>query len=107
MKCWQYHRKLLLQTYNMVLCALLLGLAGCAESTVLDQLTSEPPAGILARQADILRNDTHAATWPNLAAVPPRPTDTPSLSARRQELKDLSAQREAGLKLLPPATTGK
>lgn len=79
---------------------LLTGLAACADSTILNDLTGEPERGSMANRAGILRVDSREAVWPNLADVPPRPANVTPLATRQQERDALAADREAGLKLL-------
>lgn len=81
-------------------CAFLLG---CADSALLNDLTGEPPPGVMANRAGILRVDSREAVWPNLATVPARPANVPLLAARTAQQMTLENERQAGLALLPPA----
>jgi len=75
-------------------------LAACADAPLLNDLTGEPPPGAMANRAGILRVDSREAVWPNLASVPPRPTDVSSLTARQHELNALTTARDDGLQIL-------
>jgi hypothetical protein len=74
--------------HAMLLLTVIMGVAGCADSPVLDLLgggTGLPPEG--AEQGLIRRATDENKTWPNLASVPPRPTVF-SKPAERQALMD-------------------
>ncbi len=79
-------------------------LAACADSALLNDLTGEPPPGVMSNRAGILRVDSREAVWPNLSSVPPRPTDVPSISTRTAQQTTLETERQAGLSLLAPVT---
>lgn len=79
-------------------------LTACADNSLLNDLTGEPPPGAMANRAGILRVDSREAVWPNLASVPPRPTNIPPLAARTSQQVALENERQAGLALLPPVT---
>ncbi len=72
----------------MLALILAMGVAGCADSPVLDLLgggAGLPPEGA---EAGLIRRATDEdKTWPNLASVPPRPTAF-SKPAERQALMD-------------------
>lgn len=94
------------QKANFFKLAALLGLCGflggCADNQIINDLTGEPAPGDMANRAGILRVDSREAVWPNLASVPPRPTDVPPQQQRDAERLTLEAQRQQGLALLPP-----
>jgi hypothetical protein len=74
--------------HAMLLLTVIMGVAGCADSPVLDLLgggAGLPPEG--AEQGLIRRATDENKTWPNLASVPPRPTVF-SKPAERQALMD-------------------
>jgi hypothetical protein len=74
--------------HAMLLVTVIMGVAGCADSPVLDLLgggAGLPPEG--AEQGLIRRATDENKTWPNLASVPPRPTVF-SKPAERQALMD-------------------
>jgi len=74
--------------HAMLLVTVIMGVAGCADSPVLDLLgggAGLPPEG--AEQGLIRRATDENKTWPNLASVPPRPTVF-SRPAERQALMD-------------------
>jgi hypothetical protein len=74
--------------HAMLLLTVIIGVAGCADSPVLDLLgggAGLPPEG--AEQGLIRRATDENKTWPNLASVPPRPTVF-SKPAERQALMD-------------------
>jgi hypothetical protein len=81
--------------HAMLALAVTMGVAGCADSPVLDLLgggAGLPPEG--AEQGLIRRATDENKTWPNLASVPPRPTAF-SKPAERQALMDrLKVERE-------------
>jgi hypothetical protein len=81
--------------HAMLVLAVTMGVAGCADSPVLDLLgggAGLPPEG--AEQGLIRRATDQNKTWPNLASVPPRPTAF-SKPAERQALMDrLKIERE-------------
>src|SRR3954468_22207538 len=84
--------------HAMLLVTVIMGVAGCADSPVLDLLgggAGLPPEW--ARQALIRRATDDNKTWPNLASVPPRPTVF-SKPAERQALMDrLKVERGEGV----------
>src|SRR3954466_7761034 len=74
--------------HAMLVLTVTMGVAGCADSPVLDLLgggAGLPPEG--ADQGLIRRATDEDKTWPNLASVPPRPTVF-SKPAERQALMD-------------------
>ncbi len=78
-------------------------LAGCADNALLNDLTGEPPPGVMANRAGILRVDSREAVWPNLATVPTRPANVLPLAVRATQQTELENERQAGLALLPTA----
>jgi len=54
------------------------------------------PIAVLTGQRPIRRIDTEGADYPNLASVPPRPTDFSSPVERQAALDALQAERAAG-----------
>ena len=82
----------------LVSCAFLVA---CADNSLLNDLTGEPPPGAMANRAGILRVDSRDAVWPNLASVPARPTNIPPLAVRTTQQTVLENERQAGLALLP------
>lgn len=79
-------------------------LVACADNSLLNDLTGEPPPGVMANRAGILRVDSREAAWPNLARVPARPANVVPLAERVAQQAVLEKERQAGLALLPAAT---
>src|SRR3954454_8209287 len=80
--------------HAMLLVTVIMGVAGCADSPVLDLLgggAGLPPEG--AEQGLIRRATDENKTWPNLASVPPRPTVFSKPAARQALMDRLKVER--------------